>query len=406
MAETQQAAAKDEALPEVLERHLEALQALLPPPRDTRPVAVGDVEKSLDHFQALAQWAAQHSLPRIAAPCRAAVRLLEDARRLGYAAADHRYVADVALPYLRREADRWRRTGQPPDRASERPVALIRSDDTVFQNFYDYISATQRIRLRMESFQHVRGYHYKDLYYIRKLLAQGQPVRRVLDIGCCGTVYPNLFDLDHVEYAGVDVSQISLDRMAAIYAGKPIRWIKDDATTLRAVEDDAFDLILATQVLEHLPDPETGLASMAAKLAPGGRLMIGTESALGGAVQGGRLRRVLAGVSLILGGYYFVHGMTPYVFPHRQVESYVDLEGTYRRVSVPHSHFHPLFFERVIREQHLAARVVFLRVSGLIHLYGIGAGVHFAAQEIKARLPILRYLGSQIFVAIEKPDKA
>jgi len=378
-----------------------ALERLLPSPRDTRAIDQETIQESLAHVKALAKKAAAENHPQIGTACRLAVLLLEDATTYGYSFRDHGYVINVLLPFLKRCESQL---GQPVSRASvarNELVVLKATGEADFQNFYDFVSATQRIRLRMDSFKILRGYHYKDHFYIRRLLQGGPPVARVLDVGCCGTVYPDLFDLGRVEYVGVDISQISLDRMAEIYRGKPIRWVKDDATTLGAVENGAFDLILATQVLEHLPDPETALANMVSKLKIRGRLMIGTESALRGG-GAGRLQRLLASASLLLGSYYLVRSMFPYAFPHRQVDSYIDLEGNYRTIAVPHFHFHPLFFERVLREQNLPARVSFLRVSGLISLYRLGPAWHFRAQELKAMLPILRYIGSQIFVAIER----
>lgn len=380
-----------------------ALERLLPPSHPSGTVSQESLKEILRRFQTIDSEAAAHNLAPIRAASQAAIRLLEDARERGYNAADHGYVADVVVPFLKRVASP---SGEPASAATavRADEAVLRaSTDALFQNFYDYVSATQRIRKRMDSFRDARGYHGKDLFYIRRLLRNGPRVARVLDVGCCGTVYPELFDLDCVDYVGVDVSRFSLDRMAAIYTGRRIRWLKDDATTLGTVENGAFDLILATQVLEHLPEPDKALAAMVSKLCPGGRLMVGTESALAPREQlRGRLRRLLSGLSLLAGGYYLVHGMFPYVFPHRELHSYIDLAGEFRTVSVPHFHFHPLFFERVLREQSLPARVAFLRVSGLISLARFSVAWHYRVQELKAKLPVLRFLGGQVFAVIEK----
>ncbi len=47
-----------------------------------------------------------------------------------------------------------------------------------------------------------------------------------------------------------------------------------DVLDMSAVEDDAYDTLYCSQVLEHVPEPERALAQMKRKLRPGGKLLL------------------------------------------------------------------------------------------------------------------------------------
>lgn len=277
----------------------------------------------------------------------------------------------------------------------------------ILQEFYDYVSLSQNIEKRLASFRNYRSYHYKDLYYIRKNLA-GTAVKDVLDVGCCGTPYPELFDLDEVNYTGIDVSSYSLNRMKAHYAGKRIKWVLNNICRLDGFEDESIDLILATQVFEHVINPEQALFSCIAKLRPGGRLMIGTEASLfiqNGPKYGVSAKTVL-GASMYAGSAFCLYGLEPLFYLHCEKHSFKDSKKVTRSLLVPHGYYHPLFFRHIIKEYNLSAEIVFCRVTGGTVIDEIlcrfGGKVYYGWQEVKAAIPLLRYLGRQIFVVIRK----
>ena len=277
----------------------------------------------------------------------------------------------------------------------------------ILQEFYDYVSLSQDIEKRLASFRNYRSYHYKDLYYIRKNLA-GTEVKDVLDVGCCGTPYPELFDLDEVNYTGIDVSRYSLDRMKAHYAGKRIKWALDNICRLDGIEDESIDLILATQVFEHVTNPEQALFSCIAKLRPGGRLMIGTEAALfiQNGPKYGLSGKTILGASMYAGSAFCLYGLEPLFYLHCEKNSFKDSKEVTRRLLVPHGYYHPLFFRHIIKEYDLPAEIVFSRVTGGTVLDEILSRfeekLYYGWQEVKAAMPLLRYLGWQIFVVIRK----
>jgi SAM-dependent methyltransferase len=91
-----------------------------------------------------------------------------------------------------------------------------------------------------------------------------EPGRRVLDAGAGDAPYRKLFS--HAEYETADFLAVK---------GKKYRepdYVCDLAKI--PVEDERFDHVLLTQVLEHLPEPATVLAELNRVLKPGGTLWL------------------------------------------------------------------------------------------------------------------------------------
>ncbi len=85
---------------------------------------------------------------------------------------------------------------------------------------------------------------------------------RLLDVGCGARPYQPLLP-EPVRSFGVDAAPAAGTRADA--------WGQAAALPFA---DGAFDTVLCTQVLEHVPDPAAALAEMARVLAPGGRLIL------------------------------------------------------------------------------------------------------------------------------------
>jgi SAM-dependent methyltransferase len=92
-----------------------------------------------------------------------------------------------------------------------------------------------------------------------------QPTQRILDAGAGEGWYRRHFH--HAHYEGIDFGQID-----KIYGD--LDCISD--LTAIPLADSSYDLILCTQVLEHLPYPGKALAEMNRLLKPGGRLWLST----------------------------------------------------------------------------------------------------------------------------------
>ncbi|MEL6237655.1 MAG: class I SAM-dependent methyltransferase [Pseudomonadota bacterium] len=111
---------------------------------------------------------------------------------------------------------------------------------------------------------------------------------RVLDLGCGeGRHVHGLYMLGDFEIIGVDLDEPSLEKARAGLATLPmpdgprshaVTFETGDATALR-FEDDAFDVVICSEVLEHLPDYSAALAEIRRVLKPGGRLCVTVPNA-------------------------------------------------------------------------------------------------------------------------------
>ncbi|MFH1443898.1 MAG: class I SAM-dependent methyltransferase [Candidatus Peregrinibacteria bacterium] len=111
----------------------------------------------------------------------------------------------------------------------------------------DAIGLTKKItRPRLEAF-------------LRRYASEG----RVLDVGCGAAGYKNLFPqlttLDIEPREGVKVDIVA------------------DAHDLSQIPDGSFDVILCTEVLEHLHTPAKAIAEFQRVLKPGGLLLLSTR---------------------------------------------------------------------------------------------------------------------------------
>ena len=86
---------------------------------------------------------------------------------------------------------------------------------------------------------------------------------RLLDVGCGVKPYHPFFAPYASAYVGVDIDNPDADVEGTIEA--------------LPVDDDGFDVVLCTQVLEHCVDPSQGVRELHRATAPGGRVLASTH---------------------------------------------------------------------------------------------------------------------------------
>lgn len=107
---------------------------------------------------------------------------------------------------------------------------------------------------------------------------------RVLDVGCAGPEPLNLWEpfvslRDLIELVGVDVAGLDRTETRARELGLDVELRDVSASGLTAVFGEAsFDVVVSTQVLEHLHDWREALREIGRVLRPGGTLFVTCDS--------------------------------------------------------------------------------------------------------------------------------
>jgi SAM-dependent methyltransferase len=110
---------------------------------------------------------------------------------------------------------------------------------------------------------------------------------RALDLGCGEGAFTQLLAQAGAEVVGADVAQAALERARTRHPGLEYRLVDVDGPL--PFRDCQFNLVWASEVIEHIPDTARWLSEVRRVLAPEGRLLLTTPSH-------GRLRLALGGI--------------------------------------------------------------------------------------------------------------
>lgn len=176
---------------------------------------------------------------------------------------------------------------------------------------------------------------------VLELLAPHLPCDRFLDAGCGDGRHLAAVGARAARATGTDISERILEtaRATARRAGVEPELVRANLEAL-PFPDASFDLVLSTQVIEHLLDPAAGVRELARVLAPAGTLVLTTDN-----------RRNL--VSRTLNA------------PRAGAVALLGLRGRRRKVEFPHASF-PL--EEVVRLVEEAGLDVVHRETFRFHL--------------------------------------
>jgi SAM-dependent methyltransferase len=119
------------------------------------------------------------------------------------------------------------------------------------------------------------------------LIGEVRPGERALDLGCGDGPFTAVLAQAGAQAIGADVAQAALDRAAAHHPGLDFRRVTIDGPL--PFDDCQFDLVWASEVIEHVADTARWMSEVRRVLAPGGRLLLTTPSH-------GRVRVALGGI--------------------------------------------------------------------------------------------------------------
>jgi len=121
----------------------------------------------------------------------------------------------------------------------------------------------------------------------RYLLDDLRPSDRALDLGCGAGEFTAVLAGAGAVAVGVEVAEAAIARARANHPGLDFRLAPIDGPL--PLEDNSFDLVWSSEVIEHVADTARWLSEIRRVLAPSGRLLLTTPSH-------GRLRLALGGI--------------------------------------------------------------------------------------------------------------
>jgi SAM-dependent methyltransferase len=121
-----------------------------------------------------------------------------------------------------------------------------------------------------------RWLHVSRREQIMQALREAAPLERALEVGPGSGVYlPLLSELAQTVVAS-DIEEAFLARARELAATRPNIEVVLDDIVASGLPSASFDLVLCSEVIEHIPDPAGALASMHRILRPGGKLLLST----------------------------------------------------------------------------------------------------------------------------------
>lgn len=103
-----------------------------------------------------------------------------------------------------------------------------------------------------------------------------RPSVRVLDVGCGNGATAGYFLERGCDVTGIDLSESGIAVARQAYPKARFEVLAADANLLQALACPPFDIVVSTEVVEHLYDPRSYVAGCYKALRPGGRFVCST----------------------------------------------------------------------------------------------------------------------------------
>jgi 2-polyprenyl-6-hydroxyphenyl methylase/3-demethylubiquinone-9 3-methyltransferase len=101
---------------------------------------------------------------------------------------------------------------------------------------------------------------------------------RVLDVGCGGGLLCEALFHAGAQVTGIDLAEgmVEVARLHAAEQNLPVEYRVADAESLLATHAGQFDVVTCMEMLEHVPNPDATVATLAQLTRPGGSVFIST----------------------------------------------------------------------------------------------------------------------------------
>jgi 2-polyprenyl-3-methyl-5-hydroxy-6-metoxy-1,4-benzoquinol methylase len=106
--------------------------------------------------------------------------------------------------------------------------------------------------------------------------ADAQPGMRVLDVGCGGGYWAGRFAALGCDVVGIDPGSSGIEAARAAFPAVRFEQAEASRDMITELAEDPFDIVVSTEVVEHLYDPPGWATGCWNALKPGGRLVAST----------------------------------------------------------------------------------------------------------------------------------
>ena len=118
--------------------------------------------------------------------------------------------------------------------------------------------------------------HVRFVPRVLELSGRLGPQVRVLDVGCGNGFTAGLFLARGCRVVGIDLSEKGIEIARKTYPEGRFEVLPADAHILKNLGEEAFTIVLSTEVIEHLYDPRGFAGGCFAAVKPGGRFVCTT----------------------------------------------------------------------------------------------------------------------------------
>ena len=110
------------------------------------------------------------------------------------------------------------------------------------------------------------------------LYSQGIFSKNVLDVGCGGGILAESMAKLGAHVTGIDMGEepLNVAKLHALEVGVSLNYEKVTAEDFAEQNPQQFDVVTCMEMLEHVPDPESVIASLATLVKPGGHVFMST----------------------------------------------------------------------------------------------------------------------------------
>ncbi len=142
---------------------------------------------------------------------------------------------------------------------------------------FNYIDHYKRDAEEFDYFEHRSGATAHDERRVREYIISGVDVKqgRVLDVGAGSAWVAEKFTQKGFEVVSMDISLKNLVKAKEKVPGSLHSCVSSDAFKL-PYKDASFDLVIASEVIEHVYDPKGFVKELTRVVKPGGQLLITT----------------------------------------------------------------------------------------------------------------------------------